>query len=378
MFSRGFARSSAPAVKPIEPLVIARPELPQAEALLPYLRRIDAARWYSNFGPLLTEFEARLTARFEPDTQVVTCANGTQGLALCLQALQLAPGSLCAVPAYTFVATAHAVISAGLIPYFLDVDPDTWTLQPHTVREALAHAPAPVSAVILVAPFGLTPDLAPWLELREQTGVQVVVDAAAAFDAVHSAALPTVVSLHATKVLGIGEGGFLATEDHRLAQRVRQLTTFGFRGSRDSQMPATNAKLSEYAAAIGLAALDAWPHNRLRWLRAAQGLRAATTHLPQVAFQPGWGLSWATSVCSVQLPDGMAATVERGLSEQGVETRRWWGLGCQTNPAFADCPRGDLTQTDRLGQAVIGLPFSIDLDHEQISRVAAALAASVD
>jgi len=373
MASRGLAQSIVPTAKPDEPLVIARLELPKAEALLPYLRRIDDARWYSNFGPLLTEFEARLAVRFEPQSQIVTCVNGTQGLSLCLQALQLPPGSLCAVPSYTFVATAHAVVAAGLTPYFLDVDPDAWTLQPQTVRRALASAPALISAAIVVAPFGLMPDLTPWLELREETGVQVVIDAAAAFDTVHAAPLPTVVSLHATKALGIGEGGFVATDDQDLAQRVRQLTTFGFRGSRESHIPATNAKLSEYAAAMGLAAMDAWPHNRLRWLRAAQGLRAATHHLPQVIFQSGWGLTWATSVCSVRLPDGMATAVERGLNAQGVETRRWWGLGCHTNPAFANCPRGDLTQTDRLGGAVIGLPFSIDLDHEQINRVAAAL-----
>jgi dTDP-4-amino-4,6-dideoxygalactose transaminase len=378
MASQGLARSVAPATAPSEPLVIARPELPTAEALLPYLRQIDDARWYSNFGPLLTEFEARLAGRFEPQTKIVTCANGTQGLTLCLQALQLAPGSLCAVPAYTFVATAHAVIAAGLIPYFLDVDAATWTLQPQAVRQALASAPAPISAVILVAPFGLMPDLAPWLELRAETGLQVVVDAAAAFDAVQAAPLPTVVSLHATKVLGIGEGGFVATDDDDFARRVRQLTTFGFRGSRESQFPATNAKLSEYAAAIGLAALDAWPHNRLRWMRAAVNLRAAMFHLPQVVFQSGWGLNWATSVCCVQLPDGTAEAVERKLNAQGVETRRWWGLGCQTNPAFASCPRGDLSQTDRLGGAVIGLPFSIDLDQEQIGRIAAALTKSVE
>ena len=378
MASRGLARSTVPAVKPSEPLVIARPELPKAEALLPYLRRIDDARWYSNFGPLLTEFEARLTARFEPQTQIVTCANGTQGLTLCLQALQLPPGSLCAVPAYTFVATAHAIISAGLTPYFLDVDPDTWALQPETVHQALAGAPAPVSAVILVAPFGLMPDLTPWLELREKTGLQVVVDAAAAFDTVDAAPLPTVVSLHATKVLGIGEGGFVATDDQDLAQRVRQLTTFGFRGSRESHIPATNSKLSEYTAAMGLAAMDAWPHNRLRWLRAAQSLRAAMSHVPQVIFQSGWGLTWATSVCSVRLPDGMAATMERRLNAEGVETRRWWGFGCHVNPAFKGFPQGDLTQTDRLGGAVIGLPFSIDLDNEQISRIVAALADRID
>lgn len=255
MAGHGVARFNAPLSKPFEPVPVARPELPKAEAVLPYMRQIDESRWYSNFGPLLTEFETRLAARFEPGTQIVTCANATQALALTLQAMQLPKGSLCAMPAYTFVATAHAVIAAGLIPYFLDVDPDDWMLRPQTVRQALARAPGAISAVILVAPFGLMPDPASWLALREETGVAVLLDAAAAFDDAHAAALPTVVSLHATKVLGIGEGGFLATEDGDLAQRVRQLTTYGFKGSRESRIPATNAKLSEYAGAIGLAPL---------------------------------------------------------------------------------------------------------------------------
>ncbi|MBA4792213.1 MAG: DegT/DnrJ/EryC1/StrS family aminotransferase [Phenylobacterium sp.] len=378
MASYGVARSNDLLAKPCAPMPVARPELPTAEALLPYLRRLDETRWYSNFGPLLTEFEARLADRFGPQTHVVTCANATQGLTLCLQAMDLPQGSLCALPAYTFVATAHAVIAAGLVPYFLDVDPDTWMLQPQTVRDALQGAPGPISAAILVAPFGLMPDLAPWLALREETGLQVLLDAAAAFDDLQAAPVPAVVSLHATKVLGIGEGGFLATTDDILAQRVRQRTTYGFRGSRESHIPATNAKLSEYAGAVGLAALDGWPHNRLRWLRTAQAVRAALLHLPQVGFQPGWGANWVTSVCSVRLPDGAAAAVEEKLNARGVETRRWWGLGCHTNPAFAGCPHGDLTETDRLGASVIGLPFAIDLDFEQIGAVASALAESLD
>src|SRR3569623_1800894 len=69
-----------------------------------------------------------------------------------------------------------------------------------------------------------------------------------------------------------------------------------------------------------------------------------------------------------------AAAVEGALSARGVETRRWWGLGGHTSPAFADCPRGDLAETDRLGGAVLGLPFAIDLGHHQIGRIAEALA----
>jgi len=167
--------------------------------------------------------------------------------------------------------------------------------------------------------------------------------------------------------------GFLATEDPVLAARVRQLTTFGFKGSRDSLIPATNAKLSEYAAAVGLAALDGWPGDRLRWMRTAQHLRIAAIGRPEVKFQDGWSSDWVTSVCTVALPDGSAHAVARSLAEDGVDTRQWWGGGCHTSQAFADCRREALPVTEALAAATLGLPFSIDMEADEIARVAAAL-----
>jgi dTDP-4-amino-4,6-dideoxygalactose transaminase len=351
-------------------LPVARPRLPTADALLPYLRQIDEARWYSNFGPLVTRLEQRLAARLGPDVKVITTVNATQALTLTLQAMQLPPGGYVALPAWTFVATAHAVMQAGLKPWFIDVDPVTWMLDPARVA---ALGRTGLAAVIPVCAFGLTPDLARWRAFREATGIPVLIDAAAAFDTLTDARLPAVVSLHATKVLGLGEGGFLATEDLELAERVRLLTTFGFNGSRDSQTPATNAKLSEYAAAVGLAALDAWPSDRLRFLRAAQRLRIALIGRPDVRFQEGWGTQWVTSVCTVGLPAGSGLAVARGLAQEGVDTRAWWGDGCHRSSAFADCRRDDLTATQHLATSTLGLPFAIDLSDDEITRIAAAL-----
>ena len=358
-------------------VAVARPRLPVAEAILPYLERIDEARWYSNFGPMVVELERRLAARLGEETLVCTASNATQALALALKAMDLPEGALCAMPAWTFVATAHAVIQAGLVPWFLDVDADSWMLTPGHVRAALARAPGPVAAVIPVCPFGAMPDLAAWRDFREATGVQVLVDAAAAFDALEAADPPVCVSLHATKVLGIGEGGFFATTDPGLYDRFVRLTGFGFRGSRDSLFPSTNAKLSEYAAAVGLAALDEWPMERLRYLRVSQLLRIALLPHGHVRFQPGWGSDWVTSVCVARLPDGSADQVESMLQSFGVDTRRWWGVGCHRSPAFAGCPREDAPVTDLLAVSTIGLPFAVDLSPEQMQRIAQALGAAL-
>lgn len=354
-------------------LPVARPRLPTAEAVFPYLQRIDSARWYSNFGPLLSELEARLAARFPAGAEVVTVANGTQALTLTLKAMDLPAGGYVAIPAWTFVATAHAVIQAGLRPWFVDVDSDSWMMRPEAIAELPAAVREALVAVIPVCAFGALGDLPAWRAFRDETGVPVVLDAAAAFDALQDADLPAVVSLHATKVLGLGEGGFLATRDADLALRVRRLSTFGFHGSRESRIPATNAKLSEYAAAVGLAALDSWAADRLRFALAAQHLRISLINQPDVRFQAGWGSDWVTSVCNVALPEGAADAVAAALGAEGVETRRWWGQGCHVSPAFADCGRGDLSRTDRLGGSVLGLPFAIDLSVPEIRRIAEAM-----
>src|ERR1700730_15306107 len=134
---------------------VMRPMLPAAERLLPYLKQIDQARIYSNFGPLALSFEKRLAAHFDlPEAAVVTVANATLGLALALLAQQVRPGTLCVLPAWTFVASAHAAKLAGLVPYFVDVDARTWVIDPTLTADLIARAPAQVGAIMPVVPFG--------------------------------------------------------------------------------------------------------------------------------------------------------------------------------------------------------------------------------
>ena len=359
-------------------LPVAAPSMPRARDIAPYLDRIDQSGWYSNFGPLVSEFEARLEARFPAGTRVITTVNGTLGLTLALEALSLPPGSLCALPSWTFVATAHAVRMARLVPWFVDVDPAEGELTPDLLQRRLASAPGKVSAAIPVAVMGRPLDLTAWRAFQDATGVRVVVDAAAGFDATRSAPVPVMVSLHATKALGIGEGAFIATDDHGLSQRIRAMTNFGFLGDRISRHVATNAKLSEFSAAVGLAALDLWAGTRSKYLAAARRLRMALADEVEIGFQDGWGLNWISSTCVVRLPAGSSDPVEAALRASWIDTRRWWGEGCHLAPAFLDCPRTDLRVTEDLARSSLGIPFFADLDAGQINAMAAALRSAID
>jgi dTDP-4-amino-4,6-dideoxygalactose transaminase len=185
--------------------------------------------------------------------------------------------------------------------------------------------------------------------------------------------VPVTVSLHATKTVAAGEGGLVASDDHDFIERIRTLTAFGFHGDRIAHMPAMNAKLSEYAAAVALASLDAWPADRARFAMTAQRLRAGMALTPQIVFQPGWGARWVSSVCVVATPPGAAASMAKAMAAMGVETRAWWGVGCHQQPAFEHCPRGPLPVTDALAAATLGLPYFIDLEEDASARIIESL-----
>ena len=256
-----------PAGDQVEPTIpVLRPRLPSAEQLLPYLRRIDATRVYTSWGPLALELEERLCRRFSlPLGGVVSAGSGTSALtAAILTVAGRATGGrrLAIVPALTFVATAAAAESCGYTLRIADVDPATWQLDPE--RVAARADLAEVAIVIPVAPFGRPVQQDPWLEFRERTSIPVVIDGAATFEAAADqreqvlGELPVAMSFHATKAFATGEGGCVASTETGVVEQIGQALNFGFFGSRDSATPSLNGKLSEYHAAVGLAELEGW------------------------------------------------------------------------------------------------------------------------
>ena len=361
-------------------LALFRPLLPAASAVLPYLRAIDSARWYSNGGPLVTSLEERLADYFGvPPDCVVTVANGTLGLELALRAVGAKPGTLCMMPSWTFAATPAAAIRAGLVPCFVDVDAASWALSPSTALGLVRKAPGRVGAVMPVSVFGAPVDTVGWDRFTDATGIPVVIDMAAGFDTARPSRAPVMVSLHATKVVGAGEGGIIAADDPALIQEIRAAASFGMKnGSRLAELPGTNAKMSEYAAAVAHAALDAWPQRRSMFESLTAAYRRALQGRRGVTLAPGFGGGWVGSTCNVALDVADSEPIIDSLASVGIEAGRWWRRGCHSQRAFAGCPRMALPVTKDLGRRVIGLPFSVDMKESDVGRVATALGATVE
>ncbi|UCG97416.1 MAG: DegT/DnrJ/EryC1/StrS family aminotransferase [Burkholderiales bacterium] len=356
------------------------PDLPPAAELLPWLQRIDENRWYTNGGPLVREFEQRLSAFIAGGDGVscVTLASGMSALELGLLALGIGAGKRVLLPALTFPATALAVARCGAEPVLCDVSAETWAMTPSIARQALARSR--VDAVVPVASFGCPLPAEEWADFASDTGVPVLADAAAALGAQKiSGQVQWAFSLHATKPMGVGEGGLFVSADGALAEKVRRLANFSFEHFVACSSHGTNAKMSEYAAAVGLAQLERWPRLLQRRREVFDEYRRRLAALPQVTMQP---LVAPPATLCVRLPAD-AAAVAAALAQSEIETRRWYLPPLHRHPAFGRVrclgPAGSerLPVTEQLATSLLGLPFHSRLGSEDVATVVAALATAI-
>jgi dTDP-4-amino-4,6-dideoxygalactose transaminase len=358
-------------------LPVCKPKLPLAAEIAPYMHRIDENGWYSNFGPLEVALRERLADRLGASVkQVMLAGSGTVAITAALIAAARDGRQRCLMPSWTFVAGAGAAVAAGLTPWFCDVDADSWALDPKTLlsKDDLST----VAAVLVTCPFGEPGDVAAWDDFTVRTGVPVVIDAAASYGALDAGALaigrsPVVISLHATKTLGAGEGGLMLSRDVDLVERATSVTNFGFRGERIARLMGVNGKMSEYIAAVGHAALDRWPSDRDAWQAALElyGSRRQTFARYGDLRIPAWPTStinWLAANAAT------AAAAEHALAAADVDTRRWWGAGCHVHPAYEKLERDGLEQTESIAARCIGLPMWQGLTAADVDRIAEVLA----
>ena len=234
-----------------------RPSVPPVELWACYLEPAYAAKWFTNFGPVVRQFEAALTARLCHSGEAITSANNcTSGIAAALIALDVRGPVL--IPAYTFPATASAVVMAGAQPCVVDVDLEAWSVSASSLEQALRAEP--FGAVVLVVPFGIQQDLSEHFEICRRYGIPVLIDNASGLSSRENP-LPDercfeIYSLHATKPFPIGEGGAIRSFANQAAALQRALN-FGLEGGVAQRgCWGINGKLAETPAAIGLVVLE--------------------------------------------------------------------------------------------------------------------------
>lgn len=339
-----------------------KPQLPLPHQVIPYLAQMNESGVFSNFGPLVTELEYRY-AEFlgvEPN-QVVSVANATLGIQ---GSCTLFPPVTWVLPAYTFAATLHAVLQANLTPILADINQDDMETVPSESPEM------DDVGVLAVMPFGKRPEPEIF-----PPGIFVVIDAAASIGAsagALSGLSPTqavIFSLHATKVLGAGEGGLVIFGDPERAQYFRRWTNFGFDRSRMSLFLATNAKMSEIHAAYALAALDNWDTEKAQWTEAIQLSNATASELgieSVINSHSGVRPYWIARFRS----EAERNSVQDALTSLEIQTRLWWPTPLNAMTAFSKVSRGNqFPGAESASQRILGLPMFRGLTQANIDHI---------
>lgn len=359
-----------------EPLPVNRPKLPEFERLLSFGSEIDKSRFYTNFGQMHDSLRDKLAEIFSLESSSVgLAASGNTALTALLQA---AAGRarvfkpLCVCPAFTFVATGAAAVECGYTPYLADINPDTWALDPAEVERLPLFRE--VGAVIVTAPMGRMIDLGAWQAFSKRTRVPVVVDAAACFDTLDSAELravrlPVMISLHATKTFSTAEGGLMLCSDPALIDRAIAAINFGFEDDRISMRHGVNGKMSEYHAIIGLCEMETWADKRDRFRQVGASYLAIAHSLglgSQVIADGTHAVPYAHYLADTA---NDAARITSALDIARIGWRRWYGKGLQSHPAFHECPKVALPETESLTERLISLPMSVDMTSQDVQRI---------
>jgi dTDP-4-amino-4,6-dideoxygalactose transaminase len=314
------------------------------------------------FGPNVSAFEEE-AARYLGVRETVGVGNGTDAIVLVLESLGIGAGDEVICPAFTFYATAEAIVRAGATPVFADIDPVTLNLDPERVAERIT---ARTKAIMPVHLFGRP---APLAELSA-LGVPLIEDAAQAFGSpdIARTGVASTFSFYPTKNLfGLGDGGLIATDDPQLAERLRMQRFHGSKEKRIFEHIGTNSRLDEIQAAalrIFLRHLDSWTAQRRE---AAERYRelglGEACELP--ADEPGHVYHLFVSR-SPQRDEIRAA-----LSEAQIGNAEYYLPPLHLQPAmrFLGYSEGDLPETERAATDNFSVPLWAGITLEQQERV---------
>ena len=335
-------------------------------------------------GPEVRAFESEL-AEFCGAKHAVTCASGTDALVLSLRAKGVGPGDAVICPSFTFCATAEVVALVGATPVFVDVEADTFNIDPTKLAAAVATARRQgltPKAVIPVDLFGLPADLVAVATIAKAENLFVLDDAAQGFGAsIGGKKLGTFGTLTATsffpaKPLGCyGDGGAVLTDDDELDGLLRSLRMHGQGSDRyDNVRIGLASRLDTIQAAVLSEKLKIFPDEiearNVAARRYSEGLSDVVT-VPTVP--DGFVSVWAQY--TIRLAPGRRDGFAAALKAEGIPTAIYYPIPLHRQQAYKHYPVGEggLAVSERLADEVISLPMHAYLDAPTQDRVIEAV-----
>ena len=327
-------------------------------------------------GPKVSEFEKNY-AKFAGVKHAVAVSNGTIALNAALLAVGIKPGDEVIVPSFTFIATAESVVFAGAKVVFADIDPETYTLAPEAVEQAVTSK---TRAVLPVDLYGYSANIKSLREIAEKYGLALIEDAAQAHGATYQDkpagyfADVACWSLYASKNMTTGEGGMITTDDDKLNETLRLIRNHGEKEKYTSILMGNNYRMPEIEAAIGIVQLKKLPSFVAKRRQNAQQLTKMLQQSKRLKLptetknnQHSWYLY------TVRLIDGTEE--ERNLILKTLKQKEIGAEAYYVNPVntmefyrnkYCSCK---LPETEKAAKQVFSLPIHPNVTSEQIEYI---------
>ncbi len=359
----------------------------------PEIRRADSAAVNAvlrgprlSLGKKLEEFE-RAVASYAGAKHAVAMNSGTSALHVALAALGVGPGDEVIVPSFAFIAVANAVCHAQATPVFVEIEPDTLTLDPVAVERAIARK---TRAIVVVHTFGCPADMGKLLTIARRHRIALIEDACEAIGAefrgekVGSLGRAGIFAFYPNKQMTTGEGGVLITNDDKLTARARRLRNQGRGASRDwldQEEIGFSYRLPELNCALGISQLkrlDSVIRRREKIAKEyARGLAGnSDIELPRLKF-PDRRISWFTYTVrlSPRFTRADRDAIVKQMAERGIECGRYFAP-IHLQPSYRRIGRrsGDLSLTEATAERTISLPFFNRMTGREVGTVSRTLA----
>lgn len=334
--------------------------------------------WISSAGKYVEKFE-RAFADFCGVKHAVSCNTGTAALHVALLAVGIGPGDEVIVPTLTFVATANAVTYCGAQPRFVDVEPDTWTLDPELIEAKITPR---TKAIIPVHLYGCVANMHAIHEIALRHHLSVVEDAAEAHGAeyggrrVGSLSDVAAFSFYGNKIISCGEGGMVVTDSEELIRYANQLRGQGMDLKKRYWFPIIgyNYRMPNLTAAVGLAQLERIEWHLSRRQEVASWYRNILGDVPGIGWQAGnagsQSVDWLFTITLDERIQVSRDNLIGRLAERGVETRPVF-YPMHSLPPYRHMVQEDdvFPVAERIGRSGISLPTWAGLKREDVEYV---------
>ncbi len=338
-----------------------------------------------SLGSMLTRFE-RDWAERAGVAHAVACSSGTAGLHACFHALGLGPGDEVVVPSFSFVASANAILFTGATPVFVEVDPQTFNMDPAAVEAAITPR---TKAIEIVDIFGYPAALPDLVDIAHRHGLAIVEDACQAIGGDYDGrpygtfGHPTVLAFYANKQMTTAEGGIVLTDDDDLARMLRSLVNQGRSDDGAWLVHARlgfNYRMSDVHAAIGVAQLERLDDMLADRARVAASYQWRIAEIDGVTpmYEGPQRRSWFVYAPRLDADLDRNAVIG-ALDARGVQAKPY--LPCiHLQPFYQEVHGyrpGHLPVTEAISASTIALPFFPEMTEAQVDRVCAAVATAI-